>query len=122
MPKAKILLIDDEIDLVETVKFRLQRNDYEVMVAYDGEEAFQRIKDHKPDLILLDLKLPGMPGEEIYKILRHNPSTEHIPVILFTASKDDDELAAIGAEGFIQKPFEAKALLEKIKELLEKNI
>lgn len=122
MPKAKILLIDDEVDLVETVKFRLQMNDYEVMVAYDGEETFQKIEDYKPDLILLDLKLPGMPGEEIYKLLKLRPSTEHIPVILFTASKDDNELAEIGAEDFIQKPFEAKVLLKKIKELLEKNI
>lgn len=121
MSKAKILLIDDEVDLVETVKLRLQTNDYEVMVAYDGQQALEKLGDFKPDLVILDIKLPTMSGEEVYKLLKLNPITEKVPVILFTASKGDDELVKIGAEGFLRKPFESKELLETIQKLLSKN-
>ena len=121
MVKAKILLKDDEIDLVETVKLRLQTNDYEVKVAYDGHQALESLGDFKPDLIILDLKLPLMSGEEVYKLLKLSPVAEKVPVILFTASKEDVETLKIGAEGFIKKPFESKDLLETIQKLLNKN-
>jgi DNA-binding response OmpR family regulator len=121
MVKAKILLIDDEIDLVETVKFRLESNDYQVQVAYDGQEALESLENFNPDLVILDLKLPAMSGEEIYKLLKINPVTKKVPVILFTASKEDAELLKIGAEGLIKKPFDSKELLDTIQKLLAKS-
>ncbi len=120
MAKAKILVVDDEIDIIELVKLRLQSNGCEVMAAYDGEQALEKVKDYKPDLILLDIKLPIMSGEEVYKSIKSDPITEKIPVILFTAS-GGDELAKMGANGFIKKPFESKELLDKIGELVQKN-
>ncbi|MFH1783897.1 MAG: response regulator [bacterium] len=121
MVKGKILLVDDEVDLAETVKLRLTTNDYDVMLAYDGEQALKKVEAYDPDLILLDLKLPGISGEEVFEKLKEKDSTKDIPIILFTASKRDDELVSIGAEDFVLKPFESQNLLDKIQRLLDKR-
>ena len=116
----KILLIEDELDLVEVTKMRLKNSGYEVISALSGEEAFTLLQKDIPDLILLDLLLPGMRGEEVCKKLKCDDRLKTIPVILFTASASDMPKVAkeIGADDYIMKPFEPEELLGKIKKFI----
>ena len=123
MIKKKILLVDDEKDLVETVSFRLKAFGYEVIPAYDGKEALEKAKKEKPDLIILDLMLPKIDGYKVCRMLKFDEKYKNIPVIMFTAraQESDKELGLqVGADEYITKPFDAKVLLEKIKDLLNK--
>ena len=116
----KILLIEDELDLAEVTKERLKNSGYEVVHVIDGEKAFALLQKDIPDLILLDLLLPGMQGEEICKKLKCDDRLTTIPVILFTASASDIPKVAreVGADDYIMKPFESEELLSKIKKFI----
>ncbi|MCX5686178.1 MAG: response regulator [Candidatus Omnitrophica bacterium] len=116
----KILLIEDELDLVEVTKMRLKKSGYEVAGALSGEEAFRFLQKDIPDLILLDLLLPGMQGEEICKKLKCDDRLKTIPVILFTASASDipKVVREVGADDYIMKPFEPEELLSKVKKFI----
>lgn len=116
----KILLIEDELDLVEVTKMRLEKSGYEVINALSGEEAFTFLQKDIPDLILLDLLLPGIRGEEICKKLKCDDRLKTIPVILFTASASDVEKLTkeICADDYIMKPFEPEDLLSKVKKFI----
>lgn len=118
----KILLVDDEKDLVETLTLRLKASGYEVIPAYDGQEALDKAKSEKPDLIILDLMLPKMDGYKVCGLLKADARYKKIPIVMFTAraqESDRDIGMEVGADGYITKPFEAKALLGKIEELLK---
>lgn len=120
--KKRILLIEDEKDLVMAVKFRLEVLGYEVSVALDGEDGLEKAKKEKPDLILLDLMLPKMNGLKICSFLKSDPEYKKIPIIIFTArAQESDKEAGMqcGADAYITKPFEAGELIGKIKELLK---
>lgn len=122
MDKKKILIVDDETDLVETVVFQLQEAGYEVTSAYDGLEGLEKAQSQKPDLIILDLMLPKMDGYKVCKMLKVDNRHNKIPIILFSAraGKQDEKLGyECGANAYITKPFEASILLSKIKELLK---
>jgi len=116
----KILLVEDELDLAEVTKMRLKKSGYEVIGALNAEEAFAFLQKNIPDLILLDLLLPGMQGEEVCKQLKSDARLKHIPVILFTASASDIPKMAkeIGADDYIMKPFEPEELLGKVKKYI----
>ena len=117
----KILLVDDEKDLVETLSFRLEGQKYEVIKAYDGKEGLDKARTLKPDLIILDLMLPRMYGYKVCAMLKHDPSYLKIPIILFTARAEESDKKLgeeVGADAYITKPFESQVLLDKIKELL----
>ena len=116
----KILLIDDELDLAEVTKMRLENAGYEVISALSGEEAFTFLQKDIPDLILLDLLLPGIHGKEICKKLKCDDRLKAIPVILFTASASDIPKIAkeIGADDYITKPYESEGLLGKVKKFI----
>ena len=118
---SKILLIEDELDLVEVTKMRLEKSGYEVISVLSCEEALVLLQKDMPDLILLDLLLPGMRGEEVCKKLKCDNRLKHIPIILFTASASDiGKLAKeIGADDYIMKPFEPEELLGKVKKFIE---
>lgn len=121
MNKRKILLVDDEPQLVEMVKLRLEANDYGVIVAYDGQEAFEKARKDKPDLIMLDLMLPKMDGYKVCGLLKADTRYNKIPIIMFTARAQDSDIKMgkeAGADAYIIKPFEHQVLLDKIKELL----
>lgn len=121
MNKSKILLVDDEKDLVEIVSNRLQASGYEVIVAYDGQEALDKARKEKPDLIILDLMLPKMDGYKVCRMLKFDEKYKHIPIIMFTArAQGEDEKMGmeVGANAYMTKPFEPQVLLAKIKELL----
>jgi two-component system alkaline phosphatase synthesis response regulator PhoP len=117
----KILIADDEPDIVKVVKFRLIKAGYEVLIAVNGIEALRIVKDQKPDLILLDFSMPLMNGDEVCRNIKANPETKNIPIILITASTkiiEDDHIKTIGINDRVLKPFEPDELLEKIKKLI----
>jgi len=121
MSKAKILIVDDEKSLVETLTIRLEANDYEVLKAYDGREALEKAKEEKPDLIILDIMLPRIDGYKVCRMLKFDEKYRKIPLIMFTAraQESDKKLGhEVGADAYITKPFEPEELLSKIEELL----
>ncbi len=125
MSKKKILVVDDEEEMVMAVQARLEANGYEVVTAYDGEEGLKKARSENPDLIILDLMLPKMDGYQVCATLKHDDRYKKIPVLLFTAKAGtEDERIGIedcGANGYMTKPFEPPALLAKISELLKKS-
>jgi two-component system, OmpR family, alkaline phosphatase synthesis response regulator PhoP len=120
--KKRILLIEDEEDIITTLVFRLESEGYEVITAMDGEAGLDKAKKEKPDLILLDLMLPKMNGYKICVNLKGDSAFKHIPIIILTAraeEADRKKSEEVGADAYITKPFEPSVLLGKIKELLQ---
>jgi DNA-binding response OmpR family regulator len=123
MDKKKILIVDDEQDLLDFVKLRLEANNYDVITAIGGEEALEVFKTEKPDLVLLDILMPKLDGFKVCQALKNDPVTANIPVIMLTAkdrAADIKEAKRIGADGYIIKPFDAATLLFNIKDQLSK--
>jgi len=121
MGKKKILIVDDEEDILNILKFRLEANNYEVLVASDGQEGLNKARSEKPDLMILDLMLPKIDGYKVCRMLKFDKDYKTMPIIMFTAKdqKNDQELGMeMGADAYIPKPFESEILLGKIKELL----
>jgi len=119
----KILVVDDETQLVEMVAMRLEANDYEVVTAADGQEALNQAKKERPDLMILDLMLPKMDGYKVCGLLKKDSKFSKMPIIIFSAraQQEDKRLAEeMGADAYMTKPFEPQALLAKISELLGK--
>ncbi|MFA6357899.1 MAG: response regulator [Candidatus Omnitrophota bacterium] len=114
----KILIVDDEPDLLAVTVARLETSGYEVLQAASSEEALEVLKKNKPDLILLDLLLPDMQGGTLCKQLKADPEFKQIPIIIFTASiiRIPEKIIEMGADAYILKPFEPADLLFKIKE------
>jgi len=118
----KILLVDDEIQLVDVVKIRLEAIGYDVIPAYDGQEALDKARREKPDLIILDLMLPKIDGYKVCRMLKFDEKYKHIPIILFTARAQEEDVKMgeeVGGDAYIIKPFDPQALLDKIKELIK---
>ncbi|MFH1504226.1 MAG: response regulator [Candidatus Omnitrophota bacterium] len=121
MAKQKILVVDDEYQLVDMVQMRLEANNYEVITAYDGKEGLEKARKEKPGLILLDILMPEMDGYQALEKLREDITTKLIPVIMFTAKgqlEDISKAAGLGIEDYIVKPFDYRVMLEKIKKAL----
>lgn len=117
----KILMIDDEDQLVQMVKMRLEANGYKVIIAYDGMEGLKKAREERPDLILLDLMLPKMDGYKVCRTLKFDEKYKDIFIIMFTArvQESDERMGKeVGADAYITKPFDAQRLINKIKELL----
>lgn len=122
MSAKKILVVDDESQLVDMVKMRLEANNYLVLTAYDGQEGLEKARKEKPDLIILDLMLPKMDGYKVCRMLKFDEKYKNIPIIMFTARAQESDKKMgeeVGADAYITKPFEPQALLDKIKELLK---
>ncbi len=122
IPKKKILLIEDEPNVSELVKYRLEESNYEVDIAEDGYNALNKVRTFNPDLIILDLMLPKIDGYTVCRLLKFNDQFRHIPVIMFTArTNPDDERRGMecGADAYVPKPFEPKILLDRIKGLIK---
>jgi DNA-binding response OmpR family regulator len=123
MSAKKILVVDDEIDLVETLRFPLELEGYHVLVSHDGEDALNQARKEKPDLILLDLMLPKLDGYKVCRLLKFDERYKHIPVLMLTAkTQEKDKILGMetGADEYITKPFEMDYLIEKIKAYLSK--
>ncbi|MBL7091800.1 MAG: response regulator [Candidatus Omnitrophica bacterium] len=122
MGKKRILIVEDEAQLVNLLKMRLEANDYEVITAYDGQEGLDKARKEKLDLIILDLMLPGMDGYKVCGLLKKDTRYAGVPIIMFTARAQEEDIKLgkeVGADAYITKPFEPQVLLEKIKELLQ---
>ena len=120
--KAKILLVDDEPDLIDTIQCRLEANNFDVVTAVNGQEGLAKAADDKPDLILLDTNMPVMNGHEMLEHLRKDPDLKSIPVIMCTALCEAQDIAAAtsyGISDYVTKPFDYADLIEKITSALE---
>ncbi len=114
----KILIVEDEAELVELMKIRLAASGYEVSSANDGEDGLKKIYEEKPDLVLLDILMPKMNGLELCLKIKADPKTKNIPVVIVSASGGSDlrgRSQMSGANDCIYKPFESSELLEKIR-------
>ena len=119
----KILIIDDEIHIVELLKFNLENNGYKVDYSYDGFDGYLKTKEFQPDLILLDWMLPNISGIDLLKKIRSDETLEQIPVIMLTAKNmEEDKLEGLedGADDYITKPFSVREVLARITSVLRR--
>jgi len=120
----RILVVDDEKDLVDLVTYNLEKEGYTVLKAYDGEEALKIIRTGKPDLVLLDLMLPGIQGLEICRMVRNAPETAVLPIIMLTAKGEEvDKVLGLemGADDYVAKPFSVRELLARVRAVLRRS-
>jgi len=118
-----ILVVDDEKDIVELVAYNLEREGYQIAKAYDGHQALRYIRENQPDLVILDLMLPGISGLEICRLIRKKPETEGLPIIMLTAKSDSvDKIMGleIGADDYLTKPFNVRELLARVRAVLRR--
>jgi len=125
-PQKRILVVDDEIDIVELLMLRLKINSYLVDSALDGIEALERVEKRKPDLILLDIKMPRLNGYKVTKKLRSEDETKDIPILILTALSEytsdvAEQCLSLGVQGVFYKPFDTTELLSKIRECLNRS-
>ena len=119
-----ILVIEDEEDIAELVAFNLRRNEFEAVLAYDGIEGLAKAKELKPDLIVLDVMMPGIDGFRVFKELEKDAATRTIPVIMLTArgqTEDKIQGLELGAEDYMTKPFSPKELVLRIQNLPKRS-
>ena len=120
----EILIVDDEPDVVVPIQFLMEQQGYKVMIAGRGEDALDLIYRYNPDLVLLDIMLPGIDGFEVCDIIRLNPKYRKIKIIFLTALGREEEIAkglALGADAYITKPYSNAELVATVKGLLEKT-
>jgi len=122
MAGKEILVVDDELDVVVPIQFLMEQQGYSVLTAQRGEDALDLIYQYKPDLVLLDIMLPGIDGWQVCEIVRLNPNYRDIKIIFLTAKGRREEVAkglALGADAYITKPFSNAKLVAEVKKLLE---
>jgi DNA-binding response OmpR family regulator len=122
-PKRRVLVVDDERDIVDLVRYNLTKNGYEALVANDGQEALQIATRELPDLIILDLMLPGLNGTEVARRLKGDPRTAHIPIVMLTAKGEETDVIVgltLGADDYVTKPFSIKILLARLATVLRR--
>ena len=118
----KILIVDDEADMRETISIRLEISNFEVIEARDGEEGLEKAKKEKPDLIVLDLMMPKITGFEVCRMLKFDDAYKNIPIIVLSALSqqlDREKAAQCGADAYFIKPFDLDLLVTKIESLLK---
>ncbi|MGA3207905.1 MAG: response regulator [Syntrophales bacterium] len=122
MPK-KILIVDDEKDIVDLVSYNLEKEGFTTIKAYDGESALKLVDAKKPDLVILDLMLPGVRGLEVCKFIRKNPEIETLPIIMLTAKGDQvDKILGLemGADDYVTKPFNVRELIARVRAVMRR--
>lgn len=121
MPR-KILAVDDEKNIVKLVQMNLERHGFQVIAAYDGKEALQKIQDEKPDLVILDVMMPHMDGFEVLQTMRRNAATRDIPVIMLTAKSQDTDVFRgwqSGVDLYLTKPFNPIELVSFVRRIFK---
>jgi two-component system phosphate regulon response regulator PhoB len=124
MANEKIVVVDDEENIQELVQYNLERNGYEVTCVATGEEALEAVRSVRPDLVILDLMLPGIDGFEVCRVFKGDSKTEHIPIIMLTAKGEESDVVTgleLGAEDYIVKPFSPKVLLARVRTVLRRR-
>ncbi|HXQ22815.1 MAG TPA: response regulator [Candidatus Acidoferrales bacterium] len=120
---GKILVVEDEPDIMRIIIHALTAAGYQVIPAYGGEDAIRKVKTHKPDLVLTDLAMPVVSGVEVIQMIKEDPETQHIPVIAVTAHVWDglaQSAGQVGCDGYISKPFSTKQLVQEVQKYLNK--
>jgi two-component system response regulator VicR len=121
----KIMVVDDEPDVVDLVKLVLESDGFEVVTAYSGKEALEKIGQEMPDLVLLDIMMPLMDGWEVYSRIKANPKTKDVPVAMLTAKSQSIDkmigLHVVKVDDYITKPFGRSELLERVKRILKEK-
>ena len=123
MVQKKILVVDDEKDIVELISYNLEQEGLAVIKAYDGQMAWERVKTAKPDLVVLDLMIPGIHGLEVCKLIRRDAATGTLPIIMLTAKSDQvDKILGLelGADDYVTKPFNVRELIARIRAVLRR--
>ncbi|WP_027849756.1 response regulator transcription factor [Marinospirillum minutulum] len=121
---AKVLVVDDEPNIVLSLEFLMQQAGFDVTTALDGESALALVNENPPDLVLLDISLPGISGFEVLEQLRNQPSFKRLPIVMLTAHGREVEREkglALGADDYITKPFSTRQLVEKVQALLNES-
>jgi two-component system phosphate regulon response regulator PhoB len=124
MSKPRILIIEDEHSITEILTYNLEREGFEVTAAGDGQDGVRRAQTSPPDVVVLDLMLPVIEGYEVCRILRSDPKTQNVRILMLTArSEEVDEIVGfnMGADDYVTKPFKIKPLVHRIKALLRRN-
>ncbi|MEE2717427.1 MAG: response regulator [SAR324 cluster bacterium] len=124
MTKPTLLAVEDEEDILEVLRYNLEQEGYRVAGALSGEEAQRLIRSEPPDLILLDLMLPGLGGLDLCRILKQNEKTRHIPIIMLTAKSEESDVVAgleMGAEDYVTKPFSPRVLTARVRTVLRRR-
>ncbi|WP_374340813.1 response regulator transcription factor [Azonexus sp.] len=117
----KILIVDDEPNIVISLEFLMKKEGFEIAVAADGDEALAKVDSFAPDLVLLDVMMPKKSGYEVCEALRADPARAGLKIVMLTAKGRDTEVAkglAIGADAYVTKPFSTKDLVARVRELL----
>ena len=121
--KAKIIVVEDEADILDVIEYNLTREGYKVLGFRDGEQGLEAIREEDPQLVLLDLMLPGIDGVEICKKVKEDPVTRDIPVIMITAKTEESDVVlglGVGADDYVSKPFSPKELVARVKAVLRR--
>jgi two-component system phosphate regulon response regulator PhoB len=124
MSKEHILFVEDEDDIQELVRYNLAKEGYRVTLARTGEDGFKQARSALPDLVLLDLMLPGMDGLEVCRLLKADPKTAHVPIIMVTAKGEESDVVAgleLGADDYVTKPFSPRVLTARVRSSLRKK-
>ena len=124
MAKAKIQIVDDEKNIVEALRYNLDREGFETIVAYDGLAALEQARRELPDLIMLDWMLPGIDGLEVCRRLSQEEATRHIPVLMLTVRSDETDKVLgleMGADDYVTKPFSTREVVARVKALLRRR-
>ncbi len=124
MKRGKIVLIEDEPDILEVLEYNLAREGYGLVSCRDGEEGLRTVRKEAPSLVLLDLMLPGLDGIEVCRAIRNDPVTAHIPIIMVTAKGEESEIVlglGVGADDYMVKPFKPKELVARVKAVLRRG-
>jgi two-component system phosphate regulon response regulator PhoB len=123
MSGENILVVEDEEDILELVSYNLLKEGFQVAGANSGERALEAVKNRTPDLMILDLMLPGVDGLEVCRIMKKNPGTESIPIIMLTAKSEEGDIVKgleYGADDYVTKPFSPKVLIARVKAVLRR--
>ncbi len=124
MARNTILVVDDEQDILELLRYNLTAQGYDVLTAETGEKALETARKKNPSLIVLDLMLPGIDGLEVCKTLKSNHKCAHIPIVMLTAKGEESDIVVgleLGADDYVTKPFSPKVLTARIRRLLKKS-
>jgi two-component system alkaline phosphatase synthesis response regulator PhoP len=125
MAKEKILVVDDEEDILELLRFNLSREGCQVFCASSGEEALRLVQSEIPDLVVLDLMLPGIDGLEVTRRLKSDPNTKHLPIVMLTAKGEEADIVTgleLGADDYVTKPFSPRILVARVKAVLRRKV
>ena len=124
MAKSKVLVIEDEPDILEVIQYNIEREGHKVIACRNGEQGLSRIRTDDPDLVILDLMLPGMDGAEVCRQVKADPVTRAIPIIMVTAKSEESDVVlglGLGADDYIAKPFSPRELVARVNVALRRG-